>query len=115
MHKTKRGANPAAMFEVPTEPKTPAPREPSEAQAERQFVDQAMYLLTAPYLAFPPWEDVWNNENHRFRAVTERMKHHQEIFLQGMCTEFEAMIYISSATLAFPPSHDWFEIYMYLF
>ena len=32
-----------------------------------------------------------------------------------MCTEYEAMLYISSATLVAPPSHDWHEIHMWLF
>ena len=32
-----------------------------------------------------------------------------------MCTEFEAMLYVSTASLAQPLTHNWVEIYMWLF
>ena len=43
------------------------------------------------------------------------MARHKEIFENEECTEFEAMLYISTVTLEHPVSHDWYGIYMYLF
>ena len=79
------------------------------------FVDQAMYLITAPYLFYPPWEDIWSAGGNRIRAQTLRFAHAKKIFETEECTEFEAMLYISTATLEHPISHDWYCIYTWLF
>lgn len=80
---------------------------------QEQFVDQMMYLLTAPNISVPGYEDVW--KLHKDDATLQRLAHHREIFGNKQCTEFEAMIYISTATLIAPPEHDWAAIYFYLF
>ena len=72
-------------------------------------------MLVAPYLAFPGWEGIYEANANKERARAARMVHHQEIFETQQCSEFEAMLYISSATLAQPVSHDWANIYMHLF
>ena len=104
-----------ALFDLEPEPpkqETPAP--PSRKDDE-QFVDQFMYLLTAPYMFYPPWGDVWEANDNKATATLQRLMHAQEIFDTQQSTEFEAMLYISTATLSHPPGHDWFTIYMWLF
>ena len=78
-----------------------------------ELVNQMMYLLTGPYVGFPGWEDLLRN--HKDRIIVERMKHHKEIFETQQCSEFEAMLYLSTASLAQPIGHDWAQIYLYLF
>jgi hypothetical protein len=92
---------------------TPAPLSPRDAD---QFVDQFMYLLTAPYMFFPlGGASVWEANDNKTTAKLQRLMHAREIFDTQHCTEFEAMLYISTVTLAHPLSHDWFTIYMWLF
>ena len=78
-----------------------------------EFVDHVLYLLKAPMNLYPGWEDSFRDQWDK--VLMERMVHHKDLFAQEMCTEYEAMLYISSATLVAPPSHDWYVIYMYLF
>ena len=94
-----------------TKQETPAP---SSAQDSKQFVDQFMYLLTAPYMFYPPWGDIWTYQDRKNDALMHRLVHGKEIFETQQCTEYEAMIYISTATLSAPPSHGWVNIYMWL-
>ena len=115
MAKKRKLAEPPALFALePESPQqeTPAPSSPTDAD---QFVDQFMYLLTAPYMFYPPWDDFWTYQDRKNDALMQRLAHGQEIWDTKECTEYEAMIYISSATLVHPPSHDWFQIYMWLF
>jgi hypothetical protein len=98
----------------PELPNQETPALSSRTDAE-QFVDQAMYFLTAPYITWPDYEDIYQSNDNRTKALMFRLAHHKEVFDTHQCTEFEAMLYISTATLAAPPSHDWFQIYMWLF
>jgi hypothetical protein len=99
----------------PESPKqeAPAPSSPKDAD---QFVDQFMYALTAPYIGWPGWGDdpaFW--EPHKTRVTMERLLHHQEIHRDKVASEYETMLYLSSATLSAPPTHDWYCIYAWLF
>ena len=80
-----------------------------------QFVDQMMYLLTAPYITMPGYEDIWGDRGNKHDALLHRLALHREIFDNKECTEFEAMIYISTASLIHPLDRDWADIYFYLF
>jgi hypothetical protein len=105
----------SALFDLEpmsAEQETPTP--PSRKDDE-QFVDQFMYALTAPYLVYPPWDSVWDANDNKNTAKLQRLAQLQQIFAAKACTEFEAMLYISTATLAHPPSHDWYCIYAWLF
>ncbi len=93
---------------------SPLPTAPSR-QDDEAFVDQFMYLLTAPYVTWPGWEDIYQSNDNKTTALIQRMAHHREIFASKHCTEFEAMLYISTATLAHPPSPEWGHIYFWLF
>ena len=113
--KQKLPAADVQLFEVaPSEEAAPASSPAKGARSAAQFVDEMMYLLTAPYMFYPPWDDVWTPENKN-RALIYRLAHAMEIFRTEQATEYETMLYISTATLAGPPSHDWFQIYMWLF
>ena len=117
MPKNKRPtAEPPALFDLGPGsplPETPAPSSPKDAD---QFVDQVMYGLFAPFIGYPGWGDdpqFW--EPHKTRATMERMLHHQEIHRDKVASEYETMIYLSSASLAAPMSRDWGQVYFYLF
>jgi hypothetical protein len=58
---------------------------------------------------------VWEANDNKTTAKLQCLVHHREIFATEQCTEFEAMLYISTSTLAHPPSHDWVQIYLWLF
>ena len=96
----------------PGEVAKPAPAEWAP-QNEKEFVDYFLYLLKAPTVGHPDWVDTLRDQ--RDKVLMERMVHHKELFAQKMCTEFEAMLYVSTVSLAYPINHDWFVIYMWLF
>ena len=107
-------------------PKAPALFEAPEGQAdsrppvtgnkpERDLVETLMYCVIAPYMYMPPWEDIWTVNDNKTTAQLQRLAHAREISETEMCTEFEAMLYISTATLESPPSYHWTQVYMYLF
>jgi hypothetical protein len=105
-----------ALFDLePESTKQEAPA-PSFRKDADQFVEQLMYSLTAPYIGYPGWGDdpsFW--EPHKAKVTMERMLHHQEIHRDKMASEYETALYLSSATLAHPMSHDWAQMYFYLF
>ena len=80
---------------------------------EERFVEQAMYCLTAPTIGWPGWEELLRQ--HREDITLQRLAHQREVFQTQQCTEFEAMLYLSTASLVAPVGHDWVQIYGYLF
>lgn len=103
-----------ALFDVPEG--QAASRPPVKGnEPERDTVETIMYCLTAPYMYYPPWEDIWKVNDNRTTATFQRFARAREISETEMCTEFEAMLYISTATLENPPSYHWTQVYMYLF
>lgn len=82
----------------------------------KKFVDQMMYLLTAPWITWPGQESIYHLlVDNRTTGRLERLAHHQEIFENQECTEFEAMLYISPSTLENVPNHDLYVVYGWLF
>ena len=57
-----------------------------------------MYLLTAPTVGMPKWVDTLRM--HKQEITIQRLARQEEIFEAQECTEFEAMLYISTASLA---------------
>ena len=109
MTRRRQDPNPQpALLEVPA-----SQPEPRRRLTDDQVVLQLLYPLVAPLIGFPGWEDTL--PQRRDEITLQRFLHHREIFEREEATDFEAMLYISTATLAAPPSHDWFEIYMWLF
>lgn len=114
MAKRRRTPEAPPLFEV--EPaQAGQPSGPPAANESKDFVDQFMYLLTAPYMFYPPWDDIWSYQDRKSDALMHRLIQGQEIWETKQCSEYEAMIYISTATLSAPPSHDWYCIYAWLF
>jgi len=74
-----------------------------------------MYWLTAPYLTWPQQESIYQVNDNRNKAVVRRLAHHKDIWENKQCTEFEAMIYISTSTFEHPPSHHLANVYFWLF
>lgn len=87
----------------------------SRSNDAASFVKQTMYFIAAPYVTWPGEEKIYQANDNKNKALIQRLAHHKEIWETEQCTEFEAMLYISTATLAHPLSHEWFEIYMWLF
>ena len=112
MVKKKKPAH--ALFEVPEDQAGSRPPVKGN-KPERDMIETIIYCLTAPYMYIPPWEDIWTVNDNQTTAAIQRFAHAREIFETEMCTEFEAMLYISSATLESPPSYHWTQVYTHLF
>ncbi len=113
MAEMKKPKSPA-LFEVPEDQAGSRPTVKGN-KPERDLVETIMYCLTAPYMYMPPWEDIWMVNDNKTTATIQRFAQVREISDTEMCTEFEAMIYISTATLENPPSYHWAQVYLYLF
>ena len=102
------------MFEMPE----PVERPPTSAQVRKdkeQFVEMFMYALTAPYIVFTGYEDSWSMLNRSGEALTYRLLGLTTIFETEQCSEFEAMTYLSTATLAHVPGREVSDAYFWLF
>ena len=90
----------------------PRRRRDKESQ---EFVDNMMYLLTAPRIVAPGNTYTYQVNDNIGKSLIHRLAEHKEIFENEECTEFEAMIYLSTISLEHGLSHDYAEIYFYLF
>ena len=93
-------------------PSTTKLRSKSPEKEGEEFAQLFVHILRAPIVGMPGWVDTLQDQWDK--VLIQRLAHHQD-FVDGMCTEYEAMLYISTATLVAPPSHNWFNIYMWLF
>ncbi|MDO8750728.1 MAG: hypothetical protein Q7K03_06250, partial [Dehalococcoidia bacterium] len=93
-------------------PPTTKARSKSPEKESEEFAQLFVHILRAPIVGMPGWVDTLKDQWDK--VLIQRLAHHQD-FVEGMCTEYEAMLYISTATLTAPPSHNWFNIYMWLF
>ena len=93
-------------------PPTKKPRGKSLEKEGEEFAQLFVHILRAPIVGWPGWVETLGDQWDK--VLIQRLAHHQD-FVEGMCTEYEAMLYISTATLVAPPSHNWFNIYMWLF
>jgi hypothetical protein len=103
-------AKPQQLFEVPAG--TPALTAMDDKKAEGNIVDHLMYCLVAPLLTWPGYEDDLREKLSDVKL--DRLVHHAEI-AKGLCTEYEAMLYLSTASLANPPTEMWTNLYLWLF
>ena len=109
-----RGAGGQVTVRLPENEMKPRRRQQTreERENEKFVTHQMMYLLTAPIMGMPKWVDTLRM--HKEEITIQRLAQHKEIFEAQECTEFEAMLYISKASLEFPLGHDWTEVYTYL-
>lgn len=89
-----------------------APETPASLSMD-QYIDTIMYALTGPLVGFRGWEDLL--KNHKNQITMYRLAHALDIFREEQATEYEAMLYIMTATLAQPINADWVAIYGHLF
>ncbi len=90
------------------------PREPTpNKMAEQAFVDKVMYGLAAPIVLWPGWEESFKDQ--RAEVSLQRLAHCDAVHRDKACTEYEALLYLSSASLCFPLSASWTEVYLWLF
>ncbi len=85
----------------------------ADRKAEEDFVSQVMYGLAAPIVLYPGWEESFKDQ--RTEVSLQRMARQNEVHRDRACTEYEAMLYLSSASLCFPLSASWTEAYLWLF
>lgn len=93
-------------------PPTKKPRSKSPEKESEEFAQLFVHILRAPMVVWPGYEEEFKDKWDK--VLIQRLAHYQD-FVEKMCTEYEAMLYISTATLVAPPSHNWFNIYMWLF
>ena len=103
-----------AQLPMPGDPGPPTKkaRAKSLKKEGEEFAQLFVHILFAPIVGMPDWVETLRDQKDK--VLIERLSHYQD-FEEGMCTEYEAMLYISTATLVSPPSHNWFNIYMWLF
>lgn len=79
------------------------------------MIEALAEALTRPIVGYPPWHQV--TPQQKIRIKIERMK--QVMESKGkkieLATDYEAMIYISTASLSQPLSRMWTRIYCHLF
>ena len=77
----------------------------------------AEYAKLAPIVAYPGWESAVKENRFLLEKLTElRLKGAKVCFeRKKRALEFEALLYLYTASLAIPFSEEWFRIYMFLF
>ena len=87
----------------------------SQQKEAKDFVDSILYCLMAPLVLWPGYEDSfkdrWSDVLLHRLAPGANARNYEK----GLCSEFEAMLYVSTATLNAPPSERWTRIYFWLF
>lgn len=79
---------------------------------EREFVEHFMYVFKAPVITWPGYEDL--AKDHKDRIMTYRLAGVKDI-QDKKATDYEAMLYISTASFVSPLSHEWVKLYTQLF
>lgn len=79
---------------------------------EREFVEHFLYVFKAPVITWPGYEEL--AKGHRDRITTYRLAGVKDI-QEKKATDYEAMLYVSTASLAVPLDHDWVKLYTRLF
>lgn len=88
----------------------------AEQKAEKEFVTALMYALKAPFITWPQWEDVYER-HHVEQARIYRLAQLPKIMELKQATEYEAMMYIHSASLGSgrPLPREADDVYFHLF
>lgn len=81
---------------------------------EKDFVDRLFYVFKAPIIVWPQFEDTITKEMQA-NVTLHRLSMFATAKTINAASEYETMLYLSSASLANPPSHEWTKIYIHLF
>ena len=82
-------------------------------ESEKLLLDAIAYGVFAPLIVDPRWSEV--NENLVLKAKAIRMLETHMCIEKEIATEFDALIYLHTASMCVPFSDTWFRIYVYLF
>lgn len=74
-------------------------------------IDFIAFKLLAPIIGHIGWEDIINKQMKNEVVLQRLMKVNDDY----KSTDYEAMVYLHTASLAFPFNETWFNIYTYLF
>lgn len=80
-------------------------------QEEKKFVEQMLYLLTSPVLYFPDWTPPE-------QMIKDRMVYllaDNKCYEREECSDYDALIYVQTASMRFPFDTEWHNIFMWLF
>lgn len=82
----------------------------------RRMFQMMAELFTRSIIGHTAWADTITEEQKQ-RIQIERLKQIKQANGEKIteATDYEAMVYISTASLATPLSHSWFNIYAFLF
>ena len=80
---------------------------------DKMFSDALMYGIIAPLIVDQRWPEV--PEDLKLKAKAYRMFQSLQCVKEEMATEFDALIYLHTASLAQPFDHHWYNIYFHLF
>lgn len=80
------------------------------------FVDALIYNLTAPVITATGEPDRQLIETHKSNITLYRLSDNikLELLQRKECTDYEAMLYLSTLSLVGPLSHDAYKVYMHL-
>jgi len=79
------------------------------------FVRAVEYALFAPFVGTPEWKDLLRDEELKFQAKLHRLANSLKIIQEEKATEYEALLYLHTASLTAPLKEEWIRIYKYLF
>lgn len=86
------------------------PKKPSKRK-EKQFADKFVYLLTSPCLYMPMWEPHKEMlDKRRIYLLAE-----PDCYDKKESTDYDALIYVQTASMNFPLDTEWYNIFMWLF
>ena len=85
-----------------------------EAKAIDRYAERMAFCLTAPVIAHPLALDTIDSKM-KDRAKTERLAKLMKGEDDGLATDYEAMIYLSSASLVAPLDRTAYNVYAHLF
>jgi len=86
----------------------------NEKQEKKKFVDEMMYLLTAPHVFHNEWGSDFPKSTLE-ETTTQRLIHSREILEKKECSDYEAAMYLSTMSMQSPMSHETYKMYMYAF
>ena len=78
-----------------------------------KFNDALAYALLSPIVVDPRWPEV--PEHLRHKALMYRILLAPKCLEEEMSTEFDALVYLHTASLSVPLNHYWRNVYFYLF
>lgn len=86
-----------------------------EKRDEDIFAKAIEYALFAPFVGTPEWKDLLRDEELKFQAKLHRLANSLKIIQEEKATEYEALLYLHTASLTAPLKEEWVRIYKYLF